>query len=342
MRLFCAFRPAKNAALRPVFSQGTPRACSARWVALVLAWGVLLSSCASTQSDGRLVSRMAAVKPERWPTPVPVGEVAGLELDPQLLSESEANALLPVCRAALIRGLARPVVQAPPGAAWRVVVSRVEVDVGREPRGAHHTRVRAVAEVRLHDRPAAVTQGVGRVRNPRPTFRLDGVWPEDVRGAVEAACQQAGAQLVAPAQQVEAAVLVRARAELEGPEGGARAQACQVLGAAQEDIDAAQVAAHLNDEDATTRRLCAWAAGELGATGALDALAERAERDAVYAVRVEAVGALNKLLWVDPLLKPHIRAARARHAAAREAEAQEPDPPEEGSEEGESRVLPVE
>jgi len=301
---------------------------------------LMLCACATPRGEGRLVQRLAPVKPERWPRPIPVGEASGVEVTAGALSDSEADRLPLICMEAVRNRLgATTPVKAPQ---WRLVLSSLVVDARRDARGDRMVRVRAVLEIRKDKRPLAVANGLGFLTSGAPSLRTDGVEPAEVQRTVKEACTQAVMALSAPTPPLAPAERAQLRARAAHADGKTRAEAIHALGAALREEDQDLLVAALDDEDPQVRRLAAWGLGELAAADAVEKLAGMAELDADYGVRLEAVVAINKTLTVDRSLLPQVK--QAREAAVQQRQQQEapapaPEAPEEPSE---NRVLDVE
>lgn len=305
-----------------------------RWPALTPAVPLLLAAaCATPTVEGHLVRRLPAAFPAAWPRPVPVGPSGVTELSQGALSDAEAAQLPRACRAAVAGAVA-------PGGGWRdaqddgwrLVPSRLVVDIWRDRSGDRLVRARAVLEVRRGQKLLAASTAVAHLQSGAPSFRSDGVEPREVLRTVEAACRRAALELARPVAPADPAALARARAGVAAVDPGERVAAAHALGQAMSTADTPLLLGLLGDPSADVRRMACWALGELGASDAAAPLGRVAELDADHAVRLEAVVSLNKLLALDPGLKEVMRAARQAAAAGRTRAvppAPEPEPPPE-------------
>lgn len=310
------------------------------WLVMGLV-GLASVACASPKAEGRLVSRLTAAQPVRWPRPVPVGTGAGVELTEGALTDKEATRLGPRCTAEVERvvGSVAPVRRAQVHE-WRLVVTRLVVDTGRAGGGERWVRARAVLEVRNAERTLAVSTAVAHLVGRRPLLgNPDADWGE-VAATVESACAEAARQMLSPVQAVSARQRERWESALHAPEASTRMEAAQAIGRHQDEISAPLLVRAMEDEDASVRRLAAWSLGELGFGAAAGSLAFMAETDPDYSVRVEAVSSLGKLLAVDSSLRSTIREGRERGRQARQAR-ESPDASTPGDADSPARVLEI-
>jgi hypothetical protein len=279
---------------------------------------------------------MRAGEPVEWADTLAVGAVAGAELPVGVLTDPEAQALSPVCRDEIALVLRRPMRAASGAEEWTAVVSRLVVDAQTGPRGQRRVQTRAVAEIRVGNRPVAVSMGTAQLVSGFPSLRADQVEPKEVEHTVRKACGDAAKALLQPRSSVAAQDRARILMGLQSVSTPERVEAARSLATVQDPVDGPLLLNALKDPSPDVRRWAALGLGQMGFSAAAESLASTAELDPEYAVRLEAVASLNKLLVVAKHLKPAIRSARAEAKRQREVRTT----PESGDAvDGPSRVL---
>jgi hypothetical protein len=258
--------------------------------------------------------RLAPAAPRAWPSPLPLGETGALELTQGALTDAEAKLLPRGCMTSVGRVLA-PTRAAQAQDALRVVVSRMVVDTGQDGAGKRAVMARAVVELRRGARPLAIGTGTARLTSGTPTFRADGVEPAEVQRTLNAACEHAARALQAAPPALSPARRAALLQALGDPVATARLEAVVALGASLEEDVAPALAPLVMDPDPRVRRGVVAVLGDLCAVDAVEPVARQAELDVDLGVRVEAVGALNKMLACDPSQKARMRAVREAAAA---------------------------
>jgi hypothetical protein len=307
---------------------------------LWLVAAVVVCACATPSAEGRLVERTLPAAPSRWPSPVPVGTGGGVDITEGALTDDEARALGRSCTDAVALEVGtRRSVKAGVTQGYRVVASRVVVDVGVGSRRERLVRARSVVEVRDGNRSLASATGLATLVARRPTLRAGGVEWREADQTVRAACQAAVRALLAPPPSLSSQERTRVHHALQGPEAQGRVEAARTLGLALDEPSAPALLAALDDAHADVRRLAAWSLGQLAHAPAAERLAYLTETDPDFAVRTEAHQATRRILLARPDLKDLVLEARARGQASRRAAQAAATPATPVEEEGPSRVV---